>query len=271
MSLNDETAVLLDVSLLAGNVLLASLGRDGAVLSIARVNLKTSLVGLEAHLDTRLRGVHLQDLEVGALRVTVWGAVEDEGVVVADAAGAAAVERLEDVLADLLVRLGEVEGGAVGEADAAGGHLDAVDVDVAIGIRHVESVVEDREGFLVHVCAEIPVDVVGQHDGGGLIEWNGDHTGDEGRSIRERVGGNIEHVTGEPLQGGVVEDERDAVAAVRGNGPIPLVVANEATVEGVLAAVLVCGNVGRHTVDGESTVFDSKHAISERFQSNCTD
>lgn len=259
MCLNDDTAKLLNIRSLARLVLLVRLNRNRAVLAIASVDLQALLVALKAHLDTSLRRPHAQDLQARVVWLAVPGPVEDESVVVALAAGSARVHERGDVLADHLVGLREVVGGAVGDVDAASGDQDAVDVDDAVGVGHVKRVVEDRDGFGVDEGAQVPVDVVGKHDGRGVVDGNGDQTADEGRVVRERVGGDVEDVTWEAGLRVVVEGEGDAVAGHAGDGPVLLVVADEATVQGVNAAVFVLWNMRGHAVDFERAILDSGH------------
>nr|POE68825.1 hypothetical protein CFP56_66839 [Quercus suber] len=254
-------AKLLDGGGLAGDVLLGAFDGDGTVLAVAGVDLQALLVGLQGHLDAGGGGVHAQDLEVRVGRGGEAGAVEDEGGVVALAAGAAAVDERGDVATDLL-RGQEVVGGAGRGVQVAGGDEDAVGADGACGVGHGERVVEDGGGFGVDEGAEVPVHVVGEHDGRGGGQRDGDDAAGPGGVITEGVGGDVEHVAGEAGLRFVVEGEGDAVGRVGGDGPVLLVVPDEAAVERVLAVVLVLGNVGGDTVDGEGPILDPADAVS---------
>jgi hypothetical protein len=106
--------------------------------------------------------------------------------------------------------------------------------------------------------------VVGEHDGRGFVERDGDQAADECRGVGEGVGCYVQDVAGEAGLGGIVEDEGNAVAGVRSYSPVLLVVADEAAVEGVLAAVLVLGDLAGLTVDAERTVLDAGEALLAR-------
>lgn len=77
------------------------------------------------------------------------------------APGSTAVLQGENVLTNSLAGLGEVVSRAVGNVDPARGDLDAVDIDNAVGVWHVQSVVQNGQGFLVDKSTQVPVDVVG--------------------------------------------------------------------------------------------------------------
>jgi len=68
-----------------------------------------------------------------------------------------------DVLADLFWG-GEVKRSAFDDFKAAGGDKDVVDLDSTCGIGHTKGVLEDGGGLLVDKGAEIPVDVICEHD-----------------------------------------------------------------------------------------------------------
>lgn len=110
--------------------------------------------------------------------------VDDEVVVIADASGPAVVRRGEDVGADLFGGC-EVEEGVVDGADGAGGDEVVVDFDVAGGVWHVESVVEDGGGVGVGEGPEVPVDVVHEHEGSGFVEGDGYNSRCPSRSSRD--------------------------------------------------------------------------------------
>lgn len=117
---------------------------------------------------------------------------------------ASPAECVLDVLADLLAGLGEVVCGAVGDVNFAVRDQDAVGVDHAVRVGHIEGVVENGDGLFVDESAEVPVDVVREHDWGGLVEWYRDDARDQRRLVCERVGGDVEHIAWETLVGGVV-------------------------------------------------------------------
>ena len=195
LGLNNNTAVLLQIRRVV-EVLLAVLHRRRTVLPVARVDLQPLLVGAQTHLDARAGRPHLQDFQLRILHRVPW-TVEDEGRVVALAASAA--EGVLDVFADLLPGLGEVVGGAVGDIDLARRDQDAVSVDHAVRVGHVEGVVQDSDGLLVDESAKVPVDVVREHDRRGLVERDRDDAGDQRRFVGQRVGGDVEHISWETL------------------------------------------------------------------------
>ena len=107
--------------------------------------------------------------------------VHDEGVVVAGTVVSASVQCFEDVLANLL-RGGEVIGCVGCREQLSSGYLDVVNTDVAVGVGHGQCVVQDSASFLTDKSTEVPVDVVGEHDRGGLIKRNGDQSRRPSRS-----------------------------------------------------------------------------------------
>ena len=92
---------------------------------------------------------------------------------------------------------------------APSGDEDPVDGDEPVGVGHVERVLQDVRGG---EGIQIPVAVVGQHDGCWVIEGQGDGAAGEsacGHGVC-RVG---EHSSGKALEvGGVEEGESHAVA-----------------------------------------------------------
>ena len=155
------------------SMLLALLDGDVVFLRdiVARVDLQALLIRVDVQLDARDVAAHGEHAQVRGFGRRVPRSVEDEGVVVARAAEAAGVDGLLDVLADGFGG-GEVEEGACCRADAAIGDFDIVDFDVSRGVGHVECVVEDGVVIWVVERVEVPIDVVGQHYGSGLVEWN---------------------------------------------------------------------------------------------------
>ena len=110
------------------------------------------------------------------------------------------------------------------------GDQDTVGFDPAIGVGHVERVVEDVHGGLIGVGAQVPVDVVREHDWRCLVEGDGDQAAHPCGVVGEGVGCDVEDVTWEAGFVLVVELEGDAVAAAGCDGPVLLVVAHEAAV-----------------------------------------
>lgn len=74
---------------------------------------------------------------------------------------------------------GEVQWGVVHGGDGAVGDEDVVDADVTGRVRHVQGVAQDRGVGGVGEGVEVPVRVGGQHDGCGLVEWDGNEAGCE--------------------------------------------------------------------------------------------
>ena len=95
-----------------------------------------------------------------------------------------------------------------------------------------------------------------QHDRRGLIHWNADQTADPCSVVGESVCCHVEHVAWEARLCGVVEGEGDAVAAYARDSPVLLVIAYEAAVQGIFAAVLVLGDVRGLSIDSEGPVLD---------------
>ena len=124
----------------------------------------------------------------------------------------------------------------------------------------MQHLIQHRAARAVDESAEVPVHVVGEHDWGGLVEGDGDQARGPARA---RGGGG--HGVGcvgdygawEAFVAGVEEGECDAAGVVGDEGPVALVVADGAAVEGVAAVVLVGGDVGCPAIDGEGAVFDA--------------
>ena len=125
-------------------MLLAHLNRDSAIEVITRVELQTLLVGIDIQLDTSEIGVHGEDADICSFWRGVPGPVEDECVVVAGAVEAAVIDCVEDVSSDLFWG-GEIEGGAIDDADCAVWYLDVINLYVACGVGHVQCVVQDGQ------------------------------------------------------------------------------------------------------------------------------
>lgn len=246
LRLDDDAAVFGDVGGGAvGGVLLALLDGDGALLGVAGVDLEALLVGADVEADAGDGGGHGELGQVGGFGGGVAGAVEDEGVVVAGAAEAAGVDGGGDVFADGL-GFREVEEGVVGGgdgADRAVGDFDVVDFDVPRRVRHVQRVVEDRGVGGVGEGVQVPVDVVGEHDRGGGVQGDGHHARRPAGPGRHGVGGVGDDGAGEALVSLVQEGEGDGGFVCGGDGPVPLVVAYGAAVQGIVAHVLILRDV----------------------------
>lgn len=265
MGLDDNAAVLLNVGGLALEVLLALLDWDGSVLARAGVDLKTTLVGLKAHLNTSAWAGHAEDLNSWVVNGDTTWTVVDESIVIADATSATAVLQLEGILANCLW-LGEVVEATLCEADLTSWDLDTVNINDTVSQWHVEGVVQDELSVLVDKGTQVPVDVVGEHDWGWASDWDGDHAAGPGSIVAQSVGGNVEDIAWEAGLSLIVEAESDAVGSHSGDSPVLLIIADEATVEGVLALVLVGGNVAGHAVNGEGTVLDAEKIVSRCIQ-----
>ena len=136
LGLDDNASELGHLRVLTRDVLLACLDADGPLRVVASVQLNALLVGSDIKLDAGFgRGQRKEDYILG-FGGGVSRTVHDEGVVVAGAIEATAVERFQDVLANLLGR-GEVVGCASGSEKLPGGNLDVVDANVACSVGHV--------------------------------------------------------------------------------------------------------------------------------------
>ena len=125
----------------------------------------------------------------------------------------------------------------------------------------MEGVVEDELGLLGGKGAEVPVDVGGEHDGGGVVEGDGHDSGAPGGFPRDRGGADgVCHVgddiTREAFEGLVEEGESDGAFVVGDDGPVTSIVAYIAAVEGVGAVVFVFRDIVLLAVEREGAVFD---------------
>lgn len=248
------------------------LGRDGAVLAVAGVDLHGGLVGGNLQGDTGLLG---GDAHSGDDRVP--GAVGSRAVhqpasVVAGAASAAQAGGLVNVLADQL-GLGEVQSTRVGGvhiADLAGGNENAIPEDESLRERELqEGVVQDSR---VLERVQVPVEVVGQHDGGLLGQSQRDKLGGQlGQTLGvlcrllggDTEGGIGDHVAGEVLQALIQEAEGDGRVSVRGDRPIAHVIADRTAVEGVTTTVLVLRDVVSSAINGEGSVLNTVRVATD--------
>ena len=152
-------------------VLLTLFDRYRPVQGITGVDLQTLLVRSDIQLYTcHIRG-HSQKANIGRFGARVAWSIEDEGIVIADAAEATIVDCGEYVGANLFGG-SEVEEGAIDDTDGAIGDFDVVDFDVAVTVGHVESVIQDCGVGRDIEGVEVPVDVVGKHDWCGFVQWN---------------------------------------------------------------------------------------------------
>lgn len=99
--------------------------------------------------------------------------------------------------------------------------------------------------------------MVGEHDRGGLVEGDGDETAGLLRAGGDGVGGVGYYIAGEAFEGFVEEGEGDGGGVGGDDGPVSLIIADDAAVEGILSVVFVLGDVRCDAVDGEGAVFDS--------------
>ena len=125
-------------------MLLAHLDGDGAIEVVTRVELQTLLVGIDVQLDTGDVGVHGEDADVCSFWRGVPGAVEDERVVVAGAVESAVIDCVEDISSNLFWG-GEIEGGAIDDADCTIWYLDVINLYVTRRVGHVQCVVQDGQ------------------------------------------------------------------------------------------------------------------------------
>lgn len=99
--------------------------------------------------------------------------------------------------------------------------------------------------------------MIGEHDWGGLVEGNGDESACPSRAGGDGVGSIGYDGTGEAFEGFVEEGEGDGGGICGDDGPVSLVVADDAAVESIFSFILVFWNVRCDTVDGEGAIFDS--------------
>ena len=137
--------------------------------------MNTLLVGSDIKLDASLWRGQGEQNQVCSLRSRVARAIHNEGIVIACAVKAATVKSFQDVLANLFGG-GEVVRCVGGSQKLPGGNFNIVNTNVTCGVGHVQSVVQNRGSFLVDKGAEIPINVVGEHDGSRLVERNGDQS-----------------------------------------------------------------------------------------------
>lgn len=191
LGLEDDATILVDVGSARVAILglvtlgLRFLGRDGAVLAVAGVDLDSGLVGGNLQGDTgRVGGdAHGRDHRVAGT-VGSWAVHQPAGVVTG-AAGTAQAGSLINVFADEL-RLGEVQStlvGGVHVVNLTSRDKNAISNDESLGERELQSGVVQDSGILERV--QVPVDVVGKHDGGLL-----------GQSQRHKLGGQLRQTLG---------------------------------------------------------------------------
>ena len=148
-------------------MLLARFHGDTPVHVPTGIDLQVLLIRPDIHLDARHTTRQRKYTQIRRLGRRIPRPIEDERVVVASAVEAALVG-VRDVLPDLF-RGGEVKRGAFDDFKAAGGDEDVVDLDSPRGIGHIKGVLEDGGGILVDKGTEVPVDVICEHDGSGLV------------------------------------------------------------------------------------------------------
>lgn len=148
-------------------MLLARFHGDTPVHVPTGINLQVLLIRPNIHLDARHMTRQSKYSQIRRLGRRIPRPIEDEGVIVASAVEAAPVG-VRDVLPDLFGG-GEVKRSALDDFKAAGGDKDVVDLDSPRGIGHIKGVLEDGGGLLVDKGTEIPVDVIREHDGSGLV------------------------------------------------------------------------------------------------------
>lgn len=203
-------------------MLLALLHLDAAVLGNTAVQLDSALVRLHAHLNACTWSHQSENLQASISGSRVWWSVGDESVVDTSAAGATVPNGVWNVLADCSLCLGEVEAGTLSELNFTIWNEDSVSANATFSVGHVESVVQDCHGIVVDESAEVPVDVVGEHDWSGLVERDGNESRDPRRTVTvgcESVGRNVQQIAGETLLCGIVVGEGDAGCGVSNHSP----------------------------------------------------
>ena len=82
---------------------------------------------------------------------------------------------------------------AVDDANGAVGNQDVVNLNIPCCIWHMQRIVKDCHGGRAGESAEIPIDVMRQHNRRRLIKWDGDKAGSHLASGERicRVGDNI--------------------------------------------------------------------------------
>ena len=185
---------------------LTLLHRHRPIQIITAINLQTLLIGPNLHLDARIRAPHPQ---LHLLRAVGGGRnrpIEDKRLVVARAIVPASAKRIFDIASDLF-RGREIKRRVGHHAQLPGRDLDIVDFDVPRRVGHVQRIIQDRLRFGVDEGAEVPVDMVGEHDGRGGVERDGDEAGGPFRAGGDGVGGVGEDGAGEAFEGGVEKGE----------------------------------------------------------------
>ena len=152
-------------------MLLTRLDPNRPILSSATINLQILLVGPQIHLDPRRRTLERQDHEIRRLGRRVPWPIENERVIVSRAVEATLV-RIQDIPSDLL-RRGKVQRGTGHGLELTGWYQDRVDDDGARRVRHVQRVVEDVLARAEGKGVEVPVDVIGEHEGRRRVEGDG--------------------------------------------------------------------------------------------------
>ena len=156
--------------------------------------------------------------------------------------------------------------------DVAGGDLDVVDRCAGTAVRQIESIVQCQGGVRVLVSVQIPVRVGAKHDGRLLRRGESRHA--EVPLVRcYGVRDICNHVAWEaffPI--GIDKVKGNGIDSVSDDGPVAVVPAVAATVEGVEAVVVVELRVVRLAVDAESAVLDavgiaSGYAVKMRVES----
>lgn len=99
--------------------------------------------------------------------------------------------------------------------------------------------------------------MVCEHDGRGFVKGDGDETGSPCRAGGNGVRGVGDYVAWEAFESLVEEGEGYGGRVGGDDGPVALVVAYLAAVEGIVAHVVVLGDVRGYALDGEGPVFDA--------------
>lgn len=261
LSLNHQATKSRNAHILSSHVLLALLDLDASILAHTAVQLDSTLVGLDAHLDARARRHESQHLQARILRSRIRGTICDECIVDSGAASSTVSDGVGDVLSDSGLWLGEVESGTFSKLDLAIWNENAVSSNATLCVGHVKGVVQDRHGIVVDEGAQVPVDVVGEHDRSGFVDRDGNEPRNPSRAFAvgsESVGSDVDEITREALLSSIVVGECDAGSRVCNHGPVALVVADQAAMKGVGAVVLVFGDLRNLAIDCEGTVLDSE-------------
>ena len=157
------------------SMLLTRLDSNRPILPPTPINLQILLVGSNIHLDARCRTADRQHDQIRRLGSRIPWPIQDERVIVAGTVESTLV-RVHNIPSNLLWG-GEVKGSTGYGLELASRNENGVDYDGAGSIGHVKGVVEDVCARTFGEGVEVPVDVIGEHEGRGGIEGDGNEAG----------------------------------------------------------------------------------------------